>query len=116
MKKIKNFIKKYYQEILCILLPVIIFTIGCLISGNHPVGNKNLSIYDAHYQYPAFFRYFREVLFGNESILYSFKGLLGYNFFASASYYLFNPSNLFIVFFGERHLIEFFNFELTLVL
>ena len=104
----KHLLKKYNKEILSMFIPIIIFLASCLINHYHPFGSKTLALYDANGQYTGFFSYFREVLLGNESILYSFKGLLGYNFFATSAYYLFNPTNLLLIFFNKLSLINFY--------
>lgn len=104
----KKIIKKYHIEILSFILPSLIFLIACLINHYYPFGNKTLILYDASSQYQGFFSYYKEVLTNNQSLFYSFKGILGYNFYATAAYYLFNPVNLLIIFFNNNSQIVFY--------
>ena len=103
-----KFIRKYYCEILSILIPIIILLISCFISRVYPFGNFTLAKYDGYYQYPGFTTYFRSVLLNQNSLLYTFKGLLGYNFYTTAIYYMFNYSNLLCVFFSKSNLLEYY--------
>ena len=93
-----NFIKKNKNIILSFSLPIIIFLIGLAFNKVIPFGEKSISIYDGGLQHPGFLSYFSEVLKGNESLFYSFKGGLGYNFFSTFVYYLSNPTNIFVFF------------------
>ena len=87
-------LKKYLPEVLAFIIPILIMLIACLFTENFPLGDQILSKYDGYYQYAGFTSYYKNVLLGKESLFYSFKGSLGYNFYATAIYYLFNPTNL----------------------
>ncbi len=106
----KKFIKKYNIEILSIVIPIVILLISCAVDGTFPFGAKTLARYDGYYQYPGFTSYYKNVLLGHESLFYSFKGLLGFNFYATSIYYLFNPSNLLCVFFPRSNLLQYYTF------
>lgn len=106
----KNFYKKYKIEIISVLITTLIFLLICLFNKIYPFGSNHLSRYDGFFQYPGFTSYFRSVLLGKNSLFYSFKGLLGYNFYATSIYYLLNPTNILSVFFNNNHLIEYYNF------
>jgi len=110
MNKIKNFLKKYYPELLAMLIPIFIVAFASIFSDLYPFGNFTFAKYDGYYQYPGFTSYFRRVLLGQESLLYSFKGVLGYNFYATAIYYLFNPTNLLCIFFNNENLLYYYTF------
>lgn len=104
----KNFFNRYKTEILAFFIPIFIFAIACIFSNIWPFGNHYIAAYDGSAQYPGFTTYLTNVLKGNESLLYSFKGGLGYNFYATAVYYLFNPTNLLSVFFNKDNIMVFY--------
>lgn len=104
----KSFFKKYKIEILSFLLPIIIFSIACAFGNIWPLGKNYLAAYDGSAQYPGFTAYLIKILKGQESLFYSFKGGLGYNFYATAIYYLFNPTNLLSIFFNKDNVMAFY--------
>ena len=110
MKKIK----KYLPEILAILIPIIIILIGCKFTDIYPFGKYAIAKYDGATQYPAFTINFRNAILGKNSLFYSFGGSLGYNFYATAIYYLFNPTNLLCVFAKESTIMNYYLFIILL--
>ncbi|MBQ3142654.1 MAG: YfhO family protein [Bacilli bacterium] len=114
MVKLKNYFKKNYIYYLCFFIPILIFIIGLTFKNYGPFGEHSIMIYDGYFQYPGFANYFSEILKGNESILYSFRGGLGTNFFAIAVYYLLNPTSLLLIFFNNTTLYIYY--ELTIIL
>ena len=70
--------------------------------------------YDGYYQYAGFTSYYKNVLLGKESLFYSFKGLLGYNFYATSIYYMFNPTNLLCIFSTSENILEYYTFIILL--
>ena len=109
----KNF-KKNLPEILAFILPILIMLICCLVCKIYPFGGQVLSKYDGYYQYAGFTSYYKNVLLGNESLFYSFKGLLGYNFYATSIYYMFNPTNLLCIFSTSKNILEYYTFIILL--
>lgn len=110
----KEKIKKYLPEILSFIIPILIMLISCLISKIYPFGKESIVKYDGYYQYVGFTSYYRNVLLGKESLFYSFKGLLGYNFYATAIYYLFNPTNLLCIFSTSNTMLEYYTYIIFL--
>lgn len=104
----KTFFKKYKIEILSFFIPIVIFAIACIFSKIWPFGSHYIATYDGSAQYPGFTTYLTNVLKGSESFFYSFKGGLGYNFYATAIYYLFNPTSLLSVFFNKNNIMIFY--------
>lgn len=102
--------KKKINLLYAFLIPIIILLIIFAILGYFPFGNKNILMLDGLAQYPGFLGSFIDVLTNNQSISYSFKGLLGFNNYATSVYYLFNPTNLLVLLFGKAHLLAFYNF------
>lgn len=109
-----NKIRKYIPEILSIIITIIIILIGCKFTNTFPLGEYSFSKYDGLYQYAAFTMNFKEALIGNNSIFYSFGASLGYNFYATAIYYLFNPTNLLCLFFNQENIFSYYLFIILL--
>lgn len=77
--------------------------------GVYPFGPESFLTEDLKYQYIEyidFFTWYRSVLFGEESLFYTFGTSLGSDTWALFSYYLASPFNLLVVFFDEQHLTE----------
>lgn len=110
----KNNLKKYLPEILTFIVPILIMLISCIINKTYPFGKEILPKYDGYYQYAGFTSYYKNVLLGNESLFYSFKGLLGYNFYATSIYYMFNPTNLLCIFSTSENILEYYTFIILL--
>ena len=108
ISKVKNFLKKYKVEILSFIIPMVIFLAACAFSGVVPFGEKYIVSYDGSAQYPGFTNILINALKGKNSLFYTFKGGLGYNFYATAIYYLFNPTNLLSVFFNNTNIMYFY--------
>ena len=106
--KIKEHFKKYKYEYFSFVFPIIIFLFGLFMGDIIPIGKNIITFYDGKVQYPGFASYFAEVLRGNESFFYSFKGSLGFNFYAAAIYYLINPTNLLLIFFNFNNMQIFY--------
>ncbi len=87
---------------------MVIFLLACAFSGVYPFGDKYIVAYDGSAQYPGFTNILMNVLKGKQSFFYSFKGGLGYNFYATAIYYLFNPTNLLAIFFNSSNTMIFY--------
>ena len=109
-----NKIKKYIPELLSIIIPVIIILIGCKFTNVFPFGEFSFSKYDGLYQYAGFTMNFKEALLGNNSLFYSFGASLGYNFYATAIYYLFNPTNILCIFFNQETIFDYYLFIILL--
>lgn len=112
--KFKNFFKKYKYELYSFIFPILIFSLGLLVAKMKPFGPNMITIFDGKVQYPGFASYFAEVLRGKESIFYSFNGSFGFNFYAAAVYYLFNPTNLLLIFFKSTNIQYFYSITVLL--
>ena len=110
----KKYLKKYLPEILTFIVPILIMLISCIVNKTYPFGKEILPKYDGYYQYAGFTSYYKNVLLGNESLFYSFKGLLGYNFYATSIYYMFNPTNLLCIFSTSENILEYYTFIILL--
>ncbi|MGN0335732.1 MAG: YfhO family protein [Lachnospiraceae bacterium] len=74
-----------------------------------PFGEKSLASMDANIQYLDFFSYFKDVLSGKNSLLYSFGKTLGGSNIAVYSYYLSSPFNFLVLLFDKTRLHDFFD-------
>ena len=110
----KKYLKKYLPEILTFIVPILIMLISCIVNKTYPFGKEILPKYDGYYQYAGFTSYYKNVLLGKESLFYSFKGLLGYNFYATSIYYMFNLTNLLCIFSTSENILEYYTFIILL--
>ncbi len=106
-KRSENYIIDYLASSLTVFLIVFFLYIW---NGFDPFGNNTLAVMDATIQYLDFFAYLKDVLNGNNSLLYTFSKTLGGSCIAVFSYYLASPLNLLIYFFEKSNLTAFFNF------
>lgn len=81
-----------------------------------PFGNNGLTWEDANIQYLDFFGYLKDVLEGENHILYSFSKTLGGTNIAIFSYYLSSPFNFLVLFFEKENLHVFFHLLVILKL
>lgn len=75
-------------------------------SGIYPFGNKSVLLYDMGNQYAVFHDYFRQVLHGDASIGFTWRGDLGLNFLPIFAYYLASPFSLLMILAPEQYVPE----------
>ena len=93
------------------LLTLVILFVSYVYVGIWPFGDKSVVVGDMYSQYMPLMAYLRRVLLGKgQSLLYTPSMGLGLNMFPTFTYYLASPWNLFLVFFPERYLTEYFLF------
>lgn len=92
------------------LVPAMLMLILFIRLNVTPFGNRGVGIVDGDIQYVDFFRYYRNVLLGKDSIAYSFSNFFGETSIALFAYYLASPLNLFIVLFPVGSEQAFFTF------
>lgn len=90
--------KKYFKYLLSFITPCLIFPMISAILRFFPFGENSLRIYDAKNQYPGFFLALKNFSF------YSLGAGLGFNLFATATYYLFSPLNFIFSFLNQVNL------------
>jgi len=90
------------------LLPVIVMLTVYIVMGISPFGDQAAMIIDSYHQYVPFFSEFHYKIWHGESLLYSWHGSLGYNFWSVQAYYLASPLNFIIAIFPETMMIEAF--------
>lgn len=104
MKKIKNEFKKINNSIIVFFIVLSLILIIFKILGYAPFGNNSVACMDANIQYLDFFSYYKDVLTGKNSILYTFSNTLGESAIAIFSYYLSSPFNILVILFEKTEL------------
>ncbi len=100
--------KEYLKKTIPFFIPIMIFLIGMIFNKIYPFGDKILPMLDGYTQYPGFLNIFKEIIFNHNSLFYSFKGLTGFNLYATSIYYTFNLTNLLFLLFKTSHIIDFY--------
>lgn len=96
------------------LLSVLVAGIGFICLGVWPFGDKTVLIIDSLHQYLPFYTDFHEKLTQNESLLYSFSGGLGYNFWSTYAYYMASPLNFLLAFLPTENVCDFMDLVILL--
>ena len=91
---------------LCFFIPAVTMGVAFALNGVFPFGDRGVLIIDSLHQYLPFFTEFHEKLANNETLLYSFGGGLGFNFWATFAYYLASPLNLIVTFFPKSEMMD----------
>ena len=94
MKNKKIYLLSFIIPILLILSYIFLYKIKF----------TDLFISDLKEQYSFIFDYYKEILNGNQSILYSFSNGLGGSMYGTFFYYLSSPLNLLLMFFSNNYL------------
>lgn len=105
--KIKISCISFVLTLMCSLAFCIIFDIA-------PFGTHSFATSDGNIQYLDFFAYYKDVLAGTNSLLYTFSSTLGGDTFGIFTYYLSSPFNLLLIFFEKSQLSIFFNITVIL--
>lgn len=95
-------------------LSVIAAGIGFISLGLWPFGDKTLLIIDSLHQYLPFYTDLQDKLAQGESLLYSFSGGLGYNFWSTIAYYMASPVNLLLAFVPKENVCDFMDLMILL--
>ena len=94
--------KKKTHYILSFIIPLLLVAVIFAINKIAPFGSHPIRIYDSYYQYTGFILNLKEFSF------YSLKAGLGFNFFATATYYLLSPFNLLFLFSNAKNIDIFY--------
>ncbi|HIT88818.1 MAG TPA: YfhO family protein, partial [Candidatus Merdenecus merdavium] len=103
-KKLKT--SRRWCFLLSFSIPVLVITIGFICNGVYPFGDHAVLIIDSAHQYLPFFTELLRKLKAGESLLYTFRGGMGINFWGLTAYYLASPLNFLILLFNENHVME----------
>ncbi|MDO5733755.1 MAG: YfhO family protein [Eubacteriales bacterium] len=87
-------------------IPVIVFLFAYAGVRIFPFGEKQILTVDLFHQYAPFLQELRHKLTSGESLLFSWSGGLGVNFYPLFAYYLASPFNLILLLFPASFLAE----------
>ncbi|HIR75685.1 MAG TPA: YfhO family protein [Candidatus Choladousia intestinipullorum] len=96
------------------ILTVLAAAIGFISLGVWPFGDQTLLIIDSLHQYLPFYTDLQQKLSEGESLLYSFSGGLGYNFWSTIAYYMASPVNLLLAFIPRENVCDFMDLMILL--
>lgn len=101
----KKWLKNNRFYILSFLIPIFVMILAFCIKG---VGfnGEGLSFGDMQAQYSNLLIYFRKIITGSESIIYSMNKGLGGDMYGTFMYYMLSPFNLIILFFKENNIMQ----------
>lgn len=117
MQRVLEFIKKHQKTFDNVLFSLVAFAIPFTIIAIiftqlnfTPFGDKSSTMMtlDMQSQYIVFMRYYKEVLAGRQSAIYTGGKVFGGDFMSIFSYYLASPFNLFLVFVKSADIPAFF--------
>lgn len=104
MKKIKNYLKKYWLYLVAFLIPFLIMVTVYLSQGIYWNSDTSPLLGDGFHQYVIFDTTLRNILHGSDSLFYTFTSGLGLNFYALTSYYLGSFLSPFVYFFNLENM------------
>lgn len=109
-----SFVRRRFYYLLAFFIPLIIVTAADIAMGVHPFGDRAVLIIDSYHQYAPFFSDFYDKIVNGGSLLYSWNGGLGINFWAITAYYLASPLNALFLLVPRGLLIEVFTLIIIL--
>lgn len=107
-EKLQSWTSKNLYYILAFAIPIIAAVIAFVAQGVWPFGDRGISVIDSYHQYVPFFSEFQYKWRNWDSLLYSWNGGLGMNFFAVIAYYLASPLNILLLIFPKSLVMECF--------
>lgn len=87
-------------------IPVMIILIAYAISGIAPFGDKSILMSDLSNEYVDYMVYYREILLGKHSIMYSWNLGMGMNMIGVIAFYLSSPLNIILTIFPSTYIQE----------
>ena len=90
-KKEKGKKRSWGLYVLAFCVPVIGLLVHMLIGKCYPFGDNSILLGDAKDQYLSFFKELYDRLKNGQSLLFSWNGGMGYDFYCNMMYYLMSP-------------------------
>lgn len=109
MTKKDTFFNRIMWDILPGIISATTILLIFLIGKYAPLGQKTIAAMDANIQYLDFYSYYKDLLLGQNSVLYCFGKSLGGSNIAVFAYYLSSPFCLLLAFFKKTELQTYFN-------
>lgn len=106
--KIKKWAGKNKWYIMAFIIPFVVALAAFICQGVWPFGDRGITIIDSYHQYVPFFSELQYKWRHFDSLLYSWNGGLGMNFWAIIAYYLASPLNLLLLIFPKSMVMECF--------
>ncbi|MDE7281426.1 MAG: YfhO family protein, partial [Ruminiclostridium sp.] len=103
---IAHFFKKENQMWLSFLLSALILLASYFIFGVFPVGKQSVLSLDLNGQYVYYYDHMYDVLYGDESIFYSWSRNLSGEWMGIIGYYLGSPFNLIVWLFPRANILD----------
>ncbi len=91
---------------LALILPMAIMALIYIAMEVWPFGKSSVLVLDLNGQYVYYFEALRDILRGEQGILYSFERALGGEFLGIVAYYLASPLSVIVALFPEGHITE----------
>ena len=102
--------KKVFHYIIAFIIPIVIIAAFFMVNKIAPFGTHPVRMYDSYYQYTGFLLNLKNFDF------YSLKVGLGFNYFATATYYLLSPFNFLFLFSNIKNIDIFYTIVILLKL
>jgi len=106
LKKIKRFLAENKLIFAAFFLPVLITVLAFAVTGIYPFGDKQIAVIDMYHQYVPFLSELQYKLQEGGSLLYTWNGAGGSNFWNLLAYYGASPFNLLLFFFPQKLIME----------
>lgn len=103
---IKHFIKKDNQIWLSFLIPALIMLISYFAFGVYPFGKQSVLSLDLNGQYIYYYDHMYDVLYGGESVFYSWSRNLSGEWMGIMGYYLGSPFNFIVWLFPRTSILD----------
>ena len=104
IKFIRNSLNEFFIYSGSFCIPVLILLSIFAKLQLFPFGSNSFLINDMKWQYADLLGYQNFIFTGKENIFYTFSRNLGGDMFSTYAYYLANPINLLVLFFGQADL------------
>lgn len=103
---IEHFFKKENQMWLSFLLPALILLISYFCFGVYPIDKQSVLSLDLNGQYVYYYDHMYDVLYGDESLFYSWSRNLSGEWMGIIGYYLASPFNFIVWLFPRAHILD----------
>ncbi len=95
--------------ILAFIIPALTVLIAFILSGFEPFGSLNIFSFDNLYEYIPYFNELYDKVHSGESIVYSLRQGMGYNFSSIWSFHISDPTNLIVLLFPQSMMFAVLN-------
>lgn len=106
VKGTRHFFKKEHQMWISFLIPALILLASYFIFGVWPFGNESVLSLDLNGQYVYYYDHMYDVLYGGESVFYSWNRNLSGEWMGIIGYYLGSPFNFIVWAFPRNAILE----------